>query len=323
MECSEFPTNVGTRIIGFLFFLTLTSLLLSVVASAKVSEESRTNVLGYHYWNFTATNEDKVDFCNLFESRKYDSKQILTTAILYIPPAGEPRVDGGDDRFFYAIECNNMDYFAIADFSRTKNLDPIRNSFDRESISSRLFQVKFTGRFQVSLFPWAGHLGWLRADFKVTEILSAVVLGNEANLPDLSSEPPIMNKGSHLRDLNNHLLFSYFSKDRRNAEIDRLLAKTSEIIIDGKRVEPAEFAFRDQVGKIGIRTKDISEDEEIWRLQGTITNEVEDRGLIQLEFEGEYVWQSPDKLELRSLLIRTIGRGAGCGHSKNMTGWAG
>jgi hypothetical protein len=303
MECSKLQINVGLRNIGLFFFLTLSFLLLSGITFATVSEESRTNVFGYRNWNYTTTKADKVDFCNLFESRSYDSKQIVTTAILYIPASGEPRVDGGDESFFYSIDCNNNDNFALADFSNTQSIN-FKKQFFGNTNFPQIYQTTFTALFQIELFPSVGHLSWLRANLKVTEIHSANRLGAGIKFPDFDAESPILNKGSKLRDLNNHLLFSYFS--REEVGIKNPLTPETRITVDGRGLKPTKFAYTGQVGKVGLQTHSLKQEGSFWVIRGTITNEVQKETSIQMEFECKYIWSDTKGWKLYLLKITTI-----------------
>ncbi|MEK7724148.1 MAG: hypothetical protein AAB336_07370 [Acidobacteriota bacterium] len=117
------------------------------------------------------------------------------------------RIDGGDT-FLYSVECNNGDYFALANFSNLKDIAKWQIFFDKlPNEKNFIFEVELQGNLEVSIAPWFGHLSWSRAKIEITEIESIKDVTRKAQKPNYKTERPLTEKGRTLQLVNTETLF--------------------------------------------------------------------------------------------------------------------
>lgn len=243
-------------------------------------------------------------FCELFNSLKYDEKPIRTSAVLYLPAEGEPRVDGNSDDVFYSTSCNNKDYFAIADFLHTENFNRIKKASRRSgSAKPILLRVVLSGKFSLSLIPTFGHLSWLRAQLQVDRIYSVELIKSEHALPDFESNAAIIDAGSSLRSLNSEMVFSFFGRGLNSSQLQSLYLERTKITVDNKPISMERFleiSSNQKGGELALRVSDVSRSGKIWRIQGTVANITENGKTAKLKYDNRYQFQEDKSWKLIS-----------------------
>lgn len=244
-----------------------------------------------------------VNYCQLLDSTNYDEKIIKTTAILFSPAEGEDRVDGSSDEFFFLNTCNSRDYFALADFSQTENLEAFNKfwSAKRNNKQPLILQLNFEGKLTLTFIPSFGHLAWLRAEIRVDKILSIKMIESKDILPDFKADSPIIKAGENLKYFNSEFMFSYFGRGLTNSQIENLLTDKTEIIINNKLFSHVEFLdFRKEFegGDLSLRINEVEKEKDVWRIQGKMTNKIKEKPLIEIEYENKYELQKDNSWKL-------------------------
>ena len=121
------------------------------------------------------------------------------------------RVDGGDS-YLYSPGCNNGDYFAVTDFSQSKDNRKVRKFFNSLAAEKNfILEVDVTGRLVNSFMPLFGHLSWSRSEFKIDRINSIVDVSGRQNLvePDLEADAPLTKLANSLKEINGELMLHF------------------------------------------------------------------------------------------------------------------
>ena len=160
----------------------------------------------------TNKSTDKIsDYCSVFREANENPKSIKIRALMTYSTIS--RVDGGDS-FLYSENCNNGDYFAVADFSKLNDSDKWRNFFEKlPAQKNSIFEVELQGNLEVSLGSWFGHLAWSRANIEITEIESIKNVTRKTHKPNYKAERPLTEKGKTLRLINTETLFRLVKGD--------------------------------------------------------------------------------------------------------------
>lgn len=168
-----------------------------------------TSIFSQNLIGQTIKSPNKIsDYCSVFRKANENPRPVKIRALMTYSTIS--RVDGGDS-FLYSANCNNGDYFAVADFSNLKDSDKWRTFFEKLPAQKNfIFEVKLQGNLEVSLAPWFGHLSWSRARIKITEIESIKNVTRNARKPDYKAERNLTEKGKTLQLVNNETLFRLF-----------------------------------------------------------------------------------------------------------------
>jgi len=127
------------------------------------------------------------------------------------------RVDGGDS-YLYSPACNNGDYFAVTDFSLSKENRNVRKFFRSLGAEKNfILEVDVTGRLANSFMPLFGHLSWSRSEFKIDRINSIVDVSGQQNLvrPDREAKTPLTDLATSLKEINSELMLRFLTSLRR------------------------------------------------------------------------------------------------------------
>lgn len=245
----------------------------------------------YSNTNFSSKS---INYCQLFNSTTYDEKVVITTAVLYSSPDGEPRVDGGSDDFFYLSKCNNRDYFAKADFSNAENLHLIRQKWEQtlDKNYPTLYWVTFSGKISLSFIPTFGHLNRFRAQFKIDKIVSVKIIKSKYPLPDSESDAPNFEAGNALKYINSELIFSFFGRGFNTIELESLLTNDAKIIINEKLVsikDLSEQSWNKIEGSLAVQVSEVTRNKYRWRIQGVIINTLKDKSVTKIKYDNKYV----------------------------------
>ena len=145
------------------------------------------------------------DYCAVFRAANEKPRTVKIRALMSFSTIS--RIDGGDT-FLYSVECNNGDYFALANFSNLKDIAKWQIFFDKlPNEKNFIFEVELQGNLEVSIAPWFGHLSWSRAKIEITEIESIKDVTRKAQKPNYKTERPLTEKGRTLQLVNTETLF--------------------------------------------------------------------------------------------------------------------
>jgi hypothetical protein len=173
-------------------FLTIIFLLTSIFTQQLIGQTNK------------PTNQNS-DYCSVFSEATENPKPIRIRALMTYSTI--PRVDGGET-FLYSDKCNNGDYFAVANFSKLKDSDKWGKFFEKLPAQKNfVFEVDLKGNLEVLISPLFGHLGWGRAEIKITEIESIKDVTRKAQKPNYKAERPLIEKGNTLQLVNTETLF--------------------------------------------------------------------------------------------------------------------
>ncbi|PYS99309.1 MAG: hypothetical protein DMF63_11845 [Acidobacteria bacterium] len=151
----------------------------------------------------------QTEFCSAFSEGTHTTGTIRVKALMTLSTVG--RVDGGDS-FLYSAGCNNGDYFAVTDFSQSKDNRKTRKFLDSLAAETNfILEVDVTGRLVNSFMPSFGHLSWARSEFKIDRIDSIVDVSGRQNLvrPDLDAVTPLTNLATSLKVTNTQLMLRF------------------------------------------------------------------------------------------------------------------
>jgi hypothetical protein len=246
------------------------------------------------YQEAFAQNLKSISYCRLFDSIRYNEKTVKTTAVLYIPAEGKLRVDGDSDEFLFLDECNNRDHFAKTNFSKTKNLSLIKKKLLQISNknSTTLYFVTFTGEFKLSFIPAYGHLGGLRAEFRVDNIDFINSIKSKYALPNYGSKAPILEISKSLKDTNTELLFSFFGRGFSDYDLKNLLSRDAKLVFNDKLIDNNDFfelSKNKKDGELMVFVDKVTKNKNEWSFQGNITIVNNDKTKKTFKYENMYL----------------------------------
>jgi len=298
-------TQYFTCLINLVFFY------LILVTFVKASPEHQMIYTG-NTNSWVKQNIKTPSYCELFRSMNYNEKIIRTVAIMYSPPSySETFVGGNSDQYFYLKDCNNKDYFAIADFSDAKNLHLLNKVLTQVHgrKTPTLFSVVFTGRFFNALIPNYGHLGWLRAEFKVHNIESIKPLVSKYPLPDKDADASLLKIGSFLRFTNIEFMFSFFGRGFNKYELENILVKDTKIIIDENILSHKDFldlSSDKKDGEVIVRICKVTKSSNVWRVIGSIEQLLENKVIKKLQYDNKFILQEDNSWKIIDSRLRAM-----------------
>lgn len=174
-----------------------------------------------HFGQTSKSTNKNTDYCSVFRESNENPKPVKIRALMTYSTVS--RVDGGDS-FFYSANCNNGDYFAVADFSNLKDSDKWQTFFDKlPAQKNYIFEVNLQGNLEVLMTPLFGHLSWSRAEIEITEIESIQDVTRNARKPDYKAERPLTEKGKTLQLVNTETIF-YLVRGKTGLNFDEYLS---------------------------------------------------------------------------------------------------
>jgi hypothetical protein len=250
----------------------------------------------------TFSKPKQIDFCKLLSLPEYDEKIIKTTAVLFFPPEGEVLNEPNHASvFFYDSGCNNKDYFAMSEFSQTKDRDSLENlaASNAKTNQPALIQLEFEGKASMAFIPSFGQYAWLRAEVTVNKINSAKII--EYPLPDFDAEAPIIKTGNFMKDFNANFMFSFYGRGLDKTQLDELLTSDSIITInkqDYSKKEFFDYLENGRGGSVSVRINDVSKNKDVWRIQGEITNQLKDKPPVVTKYDNKYLIEKDNSVKL-------------------------
>ena len=243
----------------------------------------------------------QVDLCAVVDSTppSDEPKRIRLKSLMTYSTVG--RVDGGDP-FFYSPKCNNEDYFAVAEFERTKwnkkheaflaNLKPEKNF---------ILEVVFEGRVETAFFPTFGHLSWSRVSVQIDKIVSIVDVSGRAGLqkPDSRVEGSKNRQARYFLSFNEEVL-SYFFGIRSLFNEDQNFADEFEAVdSDGRKFNSSNLNslignYRPSSGikQLQFYHPSVRSEGSHLILIGTVMFESKSGEKNTLGYETTYIWQN-------------------------------
>lgn len=243
--------------------------------------------------SYGETRTGEVPYCSLFSSTKYNEQIVVTKAILFVPDDKQTRVDGGE-RFFFSPECNNRDYFGLAESSPIKPHDLLKRritSADQQK-SHRLYEVKFKARLSISLPPSFGHLNFLRAKFHVISIKAAKEISDDKELPNLTQRASIIDNARLLNLLNTELMFSVASAQLDELSQQEYFSKGTIIVFNGAQIPNANILNvirQNQAGEFRYQLTKMSKKDKIWKIQGFIKSVLQGNASESLHYNNTFM----------------------------------
>jgi len=248
------------------------------------------------------TQSKQSDYCKSVVSPKYDEKIIKTTAVLFFPPEGEAMNEPNHASvFFYKSGCNNKDYFAMAEFSQTKDWDFVNNLATSNSKPNQptMVQLEFKGKLSMSFIRSFGQYAWLRAEITVNKINSAKVV--EYSLPDFDVKAPMIEAGEFVVNFNANFMISFYGRGLSKIQLEDILTSNSKITINKQKISKKEFfnySENDRGGTIGVRIRNVKKNNNAWRIQGEITHILKDKPPIIRKYDNKYLVDSNNSIRL-------------------------
>jgi hypothetical protein len=211
-----------------------------------------------------------ANYCSLLGSDNQRQKTILTEAYLYVTEEG--------DHLFFSPQCNNRDFFSVAEFRIDKVGERFR-ALTSSAQGSQVFRLKIAGKLSMSLVPRYGQLSFARASITVDKVWKP---RRETILlrPDFSSEAPLLDSVESLRVVNSALIFDLFGHPPKYINVDQIRVPTTRLIVNGGSRSYGEA--RNQLSGMVASTIKITVDtilriDEQWRMRGRVIL-VDDQG---------------------------------------------
>jgi hypothetical protein len=247
------------------------------------------------YINCFAQGHKQNSFCKLFNSDKNSGQNIITQAVLYTLP--------NTDEYFYSFNCNNRDYFALADFSNTSNLSILQDRLKKlpEEKTQNRFLLTIEGRFYVSLPPEYGNLSYLRAKIEVNKIMSLKLLPPSNKLPNSNGKAFILDSVKSLEATNTELIFSLYKSNFKNSDVVNLVTNNTKISINKKSVSKEKFlteTFIENDKSLVLKISAITRKGHIWKVTGEVLNKLKDNAVEKMKYEIKYQLNKNDSWEL-------------------------
>lgn len=172
---------------------------------------------------FAQRNPRYAEFCSLFSEGTHTTRPVRIKALMTWSTVR--RVDGGDS-FFYGVNCNNQDYFAVAEFSRVSD----RGKTDRflgalAAEKDFVIEADVTGQLVNSFLPLFGHLSWSRASFEIDQVHSMIDVGDRQDLvkPNFDAKAPLTEFATSLQTVNSFVMMHFLGAS--SPEVENMLAK--------------------------------------------------------------------------------------------------
>src|SRR5262245_20080519 len=241
-----------------------------------------------------AQTDKAIEYCRLFDSSIYADRFVKTKAILSIPRSTVALVDGPSP-FFYSDKCNDRDHFANADYSLNEDSRWMKK-IEKDLVPSDkplYYSVTLEGKFLLAYQPAFGHLGYARAELKVTNIVSIDRIEGNLSLPNWAADSPIYDNGNSLYDSITHLMFDLASRGR--VQENQIDTENARITFERKNsdVEEITKVFQADIGlKIVDQTSakaTISKSKDRWSASGQLILALKDQTSLVYLYEGEFL----------------------------------
>jgi hypothetical protein len=226
-------------------------------------------------------------------STYFDGRVVRIRATMHVFPIGEPRVDGGLDRFLFKPSCNGADNFAVVEFDekRSEELWKLFGGKLPHRKTGQNLQVELIGNFSIGNFPAFGELGWSRARLSVLKIIAARSTLRTLARPNWDAPRPKIEEGRALRQLDASAIFAIFGVGPDQDDALKTTAQT-KYRLDGhyvSRERLREIAIGTSPKSLGVNLQEITGSEPSRRTSGNIFTHKDD-GQVEAAFSYENNW---------------------------------